>query len=201
MQVTDYYSKSTKEVIELLPGYKDKDWTKLQAELKNIFWPHDTQRDTPVVLNQLIKDASSMNLNVFVLKYTAITATLVEKGALSALDRVGRLLDGLSPELRKKTLKFCTKKNWRLSAHDTGTVEPNFDELRQFVLTEAKAAQKEVVYAGERALREGTLPTSTTIVTKEISDSPLPLLTTVEAAIAAKPVPIPSIDAISELTQ
>jgi hypothetical protein len=189
-------------VIELLPGYLASNWTQLQTELKNIYWPHDTQRDTPVVLNQLIKDAPGMDLNVFVLKYTAITVTLVTKDALSALDRVGRFLDGLSPDLRKKALKFCAKRNWRLSTHDTGTTEPNFGELREFILTEAKAAQKETVYIGERALREGTLPSSPTItVTKDISDSPLPPLTTVEAAAMVKSVPAPSTDAIAELTQ
>jgi hypothetical protein len=53
-------------------------------------------------------DAPGLDLNVFILKYTAITVTLVKKDALSTLDRVGRLLDGLSTDLRKKAL--CQKK-------------------------------------------------------------------------------------------
>ena len=36
-RIANYCSKSTKEVIELLPGYLERDWTKLQAELKHIY--------------------------------------------------------------------------------------------------------------------------------------------------------------------
>jgi hypothetical protein len=94
----------------------------------------------------------SMDLNVFFcLKYTEIIATLVAKGDLSTLDHVGRLSDGLSLEPRKKAMKFCTKLEAQCS--NTGTVEPKFDELRRFGLTEGKATQKEVVCAGERPLR------------------------------------------------
>jgi len=202
-RIADYCSKSTKEVIELLPGYLERNWAKLQVELKNMYWPHDSQCDTPAVLNQLVKDAPGMDLNVFMLKYTAITVVLVGKGAMSALDRVGHLLDGLSPDLREKGLRLCAKRNWRLSAHDTGTMGPVFDELREFVLMEAKAMQKETVYAGERALREGTpMPLMESVtITNDVSGPPPPPTTKVEAAAVGKPVSSPATDAITELTQ
>src|SRR5947207_11560799 len=76
---------------------------------------------------------------------TAISSTLVKKGTLSSLDCVGRLLDGLSPDLRCKVLKFCAKKDWRLSAHDIGSLDPNFNELKPFVSTEAQATQKRLL--------------------------------------------------------
>jgi hypothetical protein len=56
--------------------------------------------------------------------------------------------------LCRKLLKFCAKKSWRLSAHDTGSTDPDYDELKEFVLTEAYAAQKEFVYSIERATQE-----------------------------------------------
>jgi hypothetical protein len=55
---------------------------------------------------------------------------------LSPLDRIDRLLDDLSVELRRRVLKFYAKKSWRLSAHDTGINDPIFDELKEFILTE-----------------------------------------------------------------
>ena len=79
-----------------------------------------------------------MDLNVYIIKFTAIMDSLIAKHALSDLYRVGCLLDGLQPDLRSHVLTFCAKKSWRLSAHDTGTQEPDFGELKEFVLTEAR---------------------------------------------------------------
>jgi len=157
VRIPDYCTPETKETIELLEGYRIGDWAKLQAEIKGLFWQHDRQKDTTAALNKLIHDAPGMDLNVFVLKYASITETLVAKSALSTLDRVGRLLDGLSENLREKALEFCTRKNWRLSSHDTGTIEPDFTELKDFIVTKAQAAQKCTVYNAERASREGNV--------------------------------------------
>jgi hypothetical protein len=55
-------------------------------------------------LNQLFRAAPNLDLNVFLLKYTAISATLISKGGLSPLDGVGHLLDGLPVELRRQIL-------------------------------------------------------------------------------------------------
>jgi hypothetical protein len=116
-------------------------------------------------LNKLVRNAPNLKLNVFLLKYTAMSAILVRKNALSPLDRVGYLLDGLSVELRRKVLEFCAKKSWRLSTHDSGTSDPNYDELKEFVLQKAVAAQKEVAYSGERSTRqESSIPTASVAV-------------------------------------
>lgn len=53
-------------------------------------------------LNKLIKEAPGMDLNVYVLKYASISEAPVAAHSLSALDRVVRLLDGLSEGLRRK---------------------------------------------------------------------------------------------------
>src|SRR5436190_13952427 len=114
-----------------------------------------------------------MDLNVYLLKYASISNTLVRKGALSALDRVNRFLDGLSEKLHEHTLEFCTKKGWRLSSHDTGTTEPVVDELKDFITTKAGAAQKKTVYDKEYAIRNGNMdaatpPRSSTPVAKPV---------------------------------
>jgi hypothetical protein len=113
--------------------------------------------NTTAALHQLIHDAQSgkIDLNVYVLQYTTIADTLVAQGALSTLDRVNRLLDGLSGEHRKKVLSFCAKNRWKLSAQDVGDIDPNYDELKQFVLREAQTSQMRAVYDKERAMKEG----------------------------------------------
>jgi hypothetical protein len=150
-----YCDKDIGDNVRLLRGYASEDWATLCAGLKDLYWQHDKPKNTTFALNKLIKDAPAMDLNVYVLKYTAITETLVAKGALSTLDRVNRLMDGLPEDLRRKVLKFCTKKSWRLSAQDTGATEPVFEELREFVIKEAQSKQKETVYDKERRIREG----------------------------------------------
>src|SRR5579862_5966023 len=149
-----YCTPAIKDLVKLLPSYPT-DWSKLEKSLKKTFWQHDQPKDTPEALTRLIKEAPTMDLKVYIIKFTAITDSLIAKHALSNLDRVGRLLDGLRPELRSRVLKFCAKKSWRLSSHDTGTANPDFNELKQYVLMEAQAAQKQIVYDTERAVREG----------------------------------------------
>lgn len=130
-------------------------WDTLKAELAKVYWQHDKPRNTMTELNELIKIAPEMDLNVYVLKYAAITDVLVSKGGMSLLDRISRLLDGLPEELQRKALGFYTKKKWRLSPHDTtGTEHPVFDELKDFVIQEAQTEQKRIVYNRERAVRE-----------------------------------------------
>jgi Protein of unknown function (DUF4100) len=168
-RLPDYCTPETKDTIELLSGYKSKNWTTLQSELKDLFWQHDKQKDTTESLNKLIQDSASMDLNVYLLKYDSISDTLVKKGALSTLDRINRFLDGLSEKLRERALEFCTKKDWRLSSHDTGATDPVFKELKDFIATKAEAAQKKTVYDKEYAIRNGNATTATATTTTTIA--------------------------------
>jgi hypothetical protein len=79
MRLPDYCTPETKEVVELFEGYVNGDWDKLQEELKSLFWQYDRQKNTPAALNQLIREASEIDLNVYVLKYTAITDALNQR--------------------------------------------------------------------------------------------------------------------------
>jgi hypothetical protein len=151
----NYCTPTVKELVKLLPGYTTPDWDVLRASLKEAYWQHDKPKNTPEALIKLVKEAPEMDLNIFLIKFTAITDSLIANNSLSSYDRVGRLLDGLPAELRSKVLDFCAKKSWKLSPNDTGTAVPNFDELKGFVLTKARAAQKKTVYNAGRAIREG----------------------------------------------
>jgi hypothetical protein len=105
-----------------------------------------------------------MNLNVFIVKYSSMSGTLVERGALSILDRASWFLDGLPEQLCDRALEYCAKKDWRLSADDTGSKKPSFDELKEFVSTKARAVRMKEVYEKERAAREaGGLPMRGTV--------------------------------------
>jgi hypothetical protein len=196
VRLPNYCTPAIKDIVKLLKGYVSHDWVVLQKELKDLYWQNDTPKNSTTMLYKLIKEAPTMDLDVYVLKYSAITDALVSKGALSSLDRVGRLLDGLPEELRKRVLKFCTKKSWRLSAQDMGTVDPDFDELKEFVLTEAQVAQKQTVYDKEREIRNGDI--STNANETKLTESASPALTT---AIPATPAAPAMSDPISELSK
>jgi len=204
-----YCTATIKDLVKLLPGYTATNWTTLQMNVKEMYWQHDKLKNTQEALIKLVKEAPSMDLNAYIVKFTAITDSLIAKHALSDLDRVGRLLDGLQPELRSRVLKFCAKKSWRLSAHDTGTEEPDFDELKEFVLTEAKAAQKQTVYNNERAIREGSdhlVPSiiippnaATTSATSAATSAPTSAPTTIKGSVTPS-ILTPS-DPVAELTK
>jgi len=62
--------------------------------------------------------------------------SFIAQDAFSILNHINRLLDELSHEYRKKVLSFCIKNNWKLSAQDIDIIEPNYDELKLFMLHE-----------------------------------------------------------------
>jgi hypothetical protein len=154
-----------KDIVECFEGYKNRDWDKLKKELKGFYWQHDRQRDSTATLNRLVSNAGKMDLNVFILKYTSISKGLVAGGTLAPLDQINRFLKGLSEEYRERALRFCMKRNWRLSVNDTGTKAPVFEELKEFVWMEAQVARKRMVYesevVSEVASEEGSGPNST----------------------------------------
>lgn len=85
-------------------------------------------------------------ISIFIFSNTSsIIDELVSKDAFSILDRVGRLLDDFPEDLRQFS-NFAQKKSWRLSAQDTGMIDPNFDELKTFILIDAQSMQKQTVY-------------------------------------------------------
>ena len=141
-RIIDYCSPKVQEIIEVLEGYTESDWEKLQAELKGLFWQYDKQRDSTTSLNQLIKDAPNLDLNIFIVRYSAISEKLVKSGALFSLDRTVRLINSLPDKLREQTIDLCTKENWKLSANDIGIDIPNFDKIKEFILSKAHSMQK-----------------------------------------------------------
>ena len=114
-------------------------------------------------------------------------------------------MDGLPEDLRKRVLKFCTKKAWRLSAQDTGTEEPIFEQLREFVVEEAQTRQKETVYDKERKIREGHDGSSSSDSLPSAQSSGVSPDTHPPVTLAlAGPMPRPTLaasDAVAELTQ
>lgn len=103
-------------------------------------------------LYQIVLDtqAGMIDLNVYVLRYSSISEALVQQDALSTLDRVNRLLSGLSDEHRRKVLNFCVKKKWRLSAQNIDKAEHNYRELKAFILTEGETTQMLSAYDKEK---------------------------------------------------
>lgn len=211
-----YCTTKIKDTVKLLPGYLAPNWTTLQSDVKKLYWPQDKPRNTMAALDKLIKDASSMDLNAYILQYTSITDSLVTKHALSPLDRVARLLDGLTEDLRRKVIRYCTKKTWKLSTQDAGILDPDFDDLKTFILTEAQAEQTMAVYSKERSIREHSAPIDDMVQTVRLEASRTSLTTTpvpptavatpVSSTPAPTPAPVslaptPALDPIAELTK
>jgi len=130
----NYCTPEIKDTVKILPGYITTDWALLQSDVKRLYWPHDKPRNTMAALDKLVKEAPTMDLNVYILKYTSVSDALVAAHALSTLDRVARLLDGLSEDLRRKVIRYCTKQGWKLSTQDSGEHDPEYDQIKLFIL-------------------------------------------------------------------
>ena len=74
-RLPDYCSPKTKILLNSSKGTSItiEARGKLQEELKDLFWQYDKHKNTPATLNQFIRDIPSMDLNINVLKYAAIT--------------------------------------------------------------------------------------------------------------------------------
>jgi len=68
----NYCTSDIKDIVKLLPGYISHDWTQLQADVKNLYWQLDRLKNTMAALNELIRSAKSLDLNVYILKYTSM---------------------------------------------------------------------------------------------------------------------------------
>ena len=108
----NYCAPEVKDIIKLLPEYAARDWKGLQEGINKLYLQYDRPKDTMAALNELVGKGRTFDLNVYVLKYHAISEILVGQNALSTLERVSRLLDGLSDDLRRKVLRLCTQKSW-----------------------------------------------------------------------------------------
>ena len=61
----------------MMDGYLNEDWKQLQRDMKAAFRQHDAHEFTLDALSRLVRAAPNMHLDIFVLKYTAISAVLV----------------------------------------------------------------------------------------------------------------------------
>jgi hypothetical protein len=99
----NYCIPDVKDVVKLLPGYLARDWTQWQSDVKQLYWQYDKLRNTRAALNELIRTSrKDFDLNVYFLRYTSITDALIKQHALSPIERITRLLDGLPDDLRRK---------------------------------------------------------------------------------------------------
>ena len=150
-------------------------------------------------LDALVKEAQTggMDLNIYVLKYSSISEVLMTAHALFTLDRVARMLDGLSEDLHRKVIRHCIKQKWKLSTQDTGTVDPDFDAIKTFILTEAQTEQTMSVYASERSIREHSSPAgfrTTPPATPAHTPAPVGQMV-LTPVISPAPTPIPALAA------
>ena len=195
-----YCKQDIGDVVEYMKGFLNEDWPALQEEMKKHFWQTDAPKDTVAALTKLIGDAKSNRINIdsYVLKYDAISESLVRKNAMSKFDRTVRLLDGLSGELQAKVFEVCSEKNWRMLEHDVETEEPDFEELKKVVLDKAKMFERKRLFvqgplAGPGYLGAESASAVPTALTTAATTSTMP--TAVNSPVSA------ASDGIAELTK
>ncbi|HEU4342387.1 MAG TPA: retropepsin-like aspartic protease [Candidatus Binatia bacterium] len=203
-----YCDKTLRKVVKDLPGYANKNWDTLQLDLKGLFWQHDSPENTPAALHEVVNEARTgkIDLNVYILRYSSISEVLFNQGALSTLERISRLLDGLSDEHRRKALGFCVKQKWKLSALDVGKTVPDYNKLKEYILEAAETNQALLAYSNERALRESNpvseVPTASPSI---LGTSSVPVGTGIPAISSATPVTSTPTrtrsDSVAELTE
>src|SRR5204863_4445970 len=101
---------------------------------------------------------------------------------------------------------FCSKKHWKLSAHNTGTADADFNELKRFIIKKAENAKRKIVYNKERAIKSGSDNPDTIypiIPTMTPTAAPKDLEPSVFSSIQpSAPIgPAPALDPITELTK
>jgi hypothetical protein len=148
-----------KEIVMLLPGYESpSDWELLQTEIKKLYWQFDHPKHSVAALDALIRssNSNSIPLPVYLLKFTSITDALVARSLLSPVNRVVKLLEGLDDTMRMKVIKFCMRKDWKVTDQDTGET-PNFDEIKKFLEHEVLTMDRIWVYEREHCFRATSL--------------------------------------------
>jgi len=74
-----------------------------------------------------------MEANLFVVQYSAISAALVEAGALTLYDRLNGFIDRLPSGIQNKVLNHAAEENRKLVAGDVGGNLVNFETLKSYV--------------------------------------------------------------------
>ena len=70
---------------------------------------------------------------------------------MSNMQRCRKFLDDLSDTFRDKAFDFCTERDWKLSSNDTDIKNPDFGELKKYILSKALSIQK---YNKERVIED-----------------------------------------------
>ena len=92
-----YCTPDTQDLVEVLPGYIDNDWELLKKDLKSLYSQYDKKKVTLGALTDIMKAgvSSTMDLNVYVIKFAAMAEKLKAKGLLTDAERVRRFAEGL----------------------------------------------------------------------------------------------------------
>jgi len=126
------------------------DWALFQEELKELFWQHDTQRNTVTQLRQLVHNAPEMDVNLYVVQYSAISSALVEAKALTLYDRLNGFISGLPDAIQRKVLDHAAEENWKLFANDLEGTMVDFGTLKGYVGVVIHSGLQRKIFEQER---------------------------------------------------
>src|SRR5437762_4431835 len=172
--LSKYCTERIGEIIESGESYIAGDWKALQTELKDLFFSEDEPKHSTAALYRLIKDSPNISMNLFIHQFGAISKSLIEKGTLYPSQQAAYLLDGIHDEdLRRRAIRFCSEKSWRLSEHDKGTADPNFDELKAFVLKNVNSSEAAREFDKGKSGREVAISSTVSTVATNLSATPI----------------------------
>jgi len=94
-----------------------------------------------------------MDANLFMVQYSAISAALVEAGALTLYDRLNGFIDRLPSGILNKVSDCAAEENWKLLASDVGGNPVNFETLKSHVDVLICGEWKRKIFEQERVSR------------------------------------------------
>ena len=139
-----YCVPEIQEIVEVLGGHVVRDWPLLQKELKALFSQYDKKKVTLSALTEIVRSGASskIDLNIYVIRFAAMSEVLKGKGLLTDGERVRRFAEGLPRAERRRLMDFCLTKGWSLTMESEDATAPEFDEIKSFVLRRALLDQE-----------------------------------------------------------
>ena len=94
-----------------------------------------------------------MDVNLYVIQYSAISSTLVEAEAVTLYDRLNLCIDGLPNAIQKKLSDHAAEERWKLFADDLEGSSIGFETLKSYVNVMVKSELKRKILEQERVTR------------------------------------------------
>jgi hypothetical protein len=133
-RLSDYCADDLEYIVESMDGFKEKNWDRMEAAMRDVFHRYDIRKKTREELEELVISPGS-DFHLFLLKYAAISEYLVQNEDLTKKQQITKLLAVLPPHYYRVAVGLCVEERWDL--RDRRTVAPAFSRLLDCLLEES----------------------------------------------------------------